>query len=135
MRIAILLILAVVMQAAGNLCLSVGMKRIAAFASVHPDHWQATALAATAQPLNWLGVLFLVGFFILFVTALSRSDLTLAMPIVSVEIVLNVALAHIILHEDVSPQRWAGVFLVASGVALVSLSARQRAASLARTEP
>ena len=133
MRVVFFLILAVVMQAAGNLCLSVGMKQLAALASIHPVHWQAAALAAMAQPLNWLGILFLVGFFVLFATVLSRSDLSFAMPIVSIEIVLNVALAHIILHEDVSPLRWAGVSLVASGVALVSLSAG-RGASLARAE-
>ena len=47
------------------------------------------------------------------------------MPVVSIEIVVNVALAHLVLGEDISLKRWLGVFLVALGVALVSLSARR----------
>ena len=47
------------------------LKQLAALASIHPVHWQAAALAAMAQPLNWLGILFLVGFFVLFATVLS----------------------------------------------------------------
>ena len=47
------------------------------------------------------------------------------MPVVSIEIVVNVALAHLVLGEDISLKRWLGVCLVALGVTLVSLSARQ----------
>jgi drug/metabolite transporter (DMT)-like permease len=126
MRLAMLLVLAIVVQAAGNVCLSAGMKEVASFAAVHPAQWQLIALETITQPANVAGALFLLAFSVLFATVLSRSDLSFAMPIVSMEIVINVALAHLVLLERVSPLRWAGVCLVASGVALVSLSAKRQ---------
>lgn len=125
MRLAVLLVLAIGVQAVGNLLLSLGMKEVASFSASHPYHWQSIVLEVITRPANIAGALSLVAFSILFATALSRADLSFAMPIVSVEIVVNVALAHLVLGEEVSLKRWLGVCLVALGVTLVSLSARQ----------
>jgi drug/metabolite transporter (DMT)-like permease len=126
MRLAVLLVLAIAVQAMGNLLLSVGMKEVASFAMSPPDQWQAIALEVITRPANIAGAVFLIAFSILFATALSRADLSFAMPVVSIEIVVNVALAHLVLGEDVSLKRWLGVALVALGVMFVSLSARRR---------
>ena len=127
--IAILLAVAILVQAAGNVCLTIGMKGLAALAQAHPGDWLPLIPAALGSPVIIIGVVMLIGFFILFATVLSRSDLSLAMPIVSFEIVVNVALAYVIIGEPVSPLRWAGTALVATGVALVALSgARKRTA-------
>jgi drug/metabolite transporter (DMT)-like permease len=126
MRLAVLLVLAIAVQAVGNLLLSVGMKEVASFALSYPHQWQAIALELTTRPANIAGAVFLIAFSVLFATALSRADLSLAMPVVSIEIVVNVALAHLVLGEEVSLKRWIGVALVALGVMFVSLSARQR---------
>lgn len=125
MRLAVLLVLAIGVQAVGNLLLSLGMKEVASLSASHPDHWQSIVLEVITRPANITGALSLVAFSILFATALSRADLSFAMPIVSIEIVVNVALAHLVLGEEVSLKRWLGVCLVALGVTLVSLSARQ----------
>ncbi len=120
MRIAFLLIAASLLQGTGNLCLSQGMKDLASTA--HP-----TALADIASPLNVTGLLLLVGFFAIFTTVLARADLSVVVPIVSFEIVVNVALAHWILHEQVSALRWGGTLVITCGVALVAFSTRSRA--------
>jgi uncharacterized membrane protein len=120
MRVALLLIIAILLQATGNLCLSLGMKEVAGTAAVHP-----ISFSAIASPINVVGILFLIGFFCIFATTLARADLSVVVPIISFEIVLNVALAHLILHEAVSPLRWMGTILVTCGVGLVALSARR----------
>ena len=119
MRVALLLIAAILLQGTGNLCLSQGMKDLASTA--HP-----IALAAIASPLNVTGLLLLVGFFAIFTTVLARADLSVVVPIISFEIVVNVALAYWILHEEVSPLRWAGTLIITCGVALVAFSTRSR---------
>jgi drug/metabolite transporter (DMT)-like permease len=126
MRIALLLGIAILVQAGGNVCLSIGMKGLAAGAATQPGAWGALALTALANPLIVVGVLLLLSFFILFATVLSDADLSVAMPIVSFEIVVNVALAYFVIHEEVSPLRWAGTALVAAGVACVAASAGQK---------
>jgi drug/metabolite transporter (DMT)-like permease len=123
MHIAVLLAVAILIQAAGNVCLSIGMKGFAVVAASQPDAWGTLALMALTEPMIVIGVLLLLGFFILFATVLAGADLSVAMPIVSFEIVLNVALAYLIIGEEVSPLRWAGTALVAAGVACVALSA------------
>src|SRR5215470_6333939 len=125
MRLTVLLVLAIGVQAVGNLLLSLGMKEVAAFSASHSDQWESIALEVITQPANIAGALCLVAFSVLFATALSTADLTFAMPVVSIEIVVNVALAHLVLGEEVSAKRWLGVFLVALGVTLVSLSGTQ----------
>jgi drug/metabolite transporter (DMT)-like permease len=120
MRVALLLVAAILLQATGNLCLSQGMKDLASAAATHP-----MTLTEIASPLNVVGVLLLVGFFAIFTTVLARADLSVVVPIVSFEIVVNVALAHWVLQEVVSPLRWAGTIIVTCGVALVALSAKK----------
>ena len=119
MRVASLLIAAILLQGTGNLCLSQGMSDFAAL--------QPLELSSVISPLNLAGVLLLVGFFAIFTTVLARANLSVVVPIISFEIVVNVALAHWILHEQVSALRWAGTLVITCGVALVAFSARSTA--------
>ncbi len=118
-----LLLFAILAQAAGNVSLSFGMKSLAAVIDAHPGDWALIGLVAVKSPFLIAGVALLTVFFVLFAYLLSHLDLTIAMPIVSFEVVLNVACAHWILGETVSPLRWLGSALVAMGVALVGISA------------
>src|SRR5258708_24325748 len=119
-----LLLFAILAQAAGNVPLSFGMKSLAAVIDAHPGDWALIGLVAVKSPFLIAGVALLTVFFVLFAYLLSHLDLTIAMPIVSFEVVLNVACAHWILAETVSPLRWLGSALVAIVGALVGLSAR-----------
>lgn len=119
-----LLLLAVLIQAAGNAFVSLGMKEIGA-AAQGPADWISLAEMGFTSAWIWLGVVCLLSFMILFAIVLSWADLSFAMPIVSVEVVVNVAVAAIFLEEEVSFTRWCGVALVALGVALVAGSVKR----------
>src|SRR5579885_2651544 len=125
LRAAAFLLIAIVAQAIGNVCLSFGMKSLAMVVEAHPGEWTLVGMTALQSPYIVIGVAMLVVFFVLFAHLLSHLDLTVAMPVVSLEVVLNVACGHWILNETVTPLRWLGALLVASGVALVGMSARR----------
>ncbi len=122
-RTVFLLLVAVLMQAAGNAFMSVGMKELGATAST-VDDWLLLARAGLTSPWIWAGIFCLLGFVSLFAIVLSWADLSLAMPIVAIEVVVNVAFATAFLGEQVPWTRWCGVVLVSAGVALVAGSAR-----------
>jgi len=53
---------------------------------------------------------------------LSWADVSIVVPATALSYVTAAFGAKYLLHEDVAPLRWAGVFLVCAGVALLSLS-------------
>jgi len=126
MKTILFLAVAVAAQAAGNVCLSLGMRRLSA-AAFDTAHWADLAVLALTNPWLWAGAAFLITFTLLFTLVLSWTDLSLALPVISVEIVVNVALAGWLLGERVSPLHWVGTVMVAAGVALVVGSAKDKA--------
>ena len=101
---------------AGDSLLSYGMKQIGNVSLRHP----AELLLAIANPWVALGVVFLLGFFASYMTALSWADLTYVLPSSSLGYVLLALIAKFILHEQVSATRWLGIALVSSGVGFVT---------------
>ncbi len=74
----------------------------------------------------WLGILiFLINFF-MWITVLSRIDLSIAYPVSSFSYILVPILAMISLHEVVNPLRWVGIVLIIAGVYLVAKSAEMK---------
>jgi drug/metabolite transporter (DMT)-like permease len=51
---------------------------------------------------------------------LSWADLSYVLPVTSVGYVLVALAGKILLHEQISTRRWAGIILIMAGVALVS---------------
>ncbi|MFN0044001.1 MAG: EamA family transporter [Alphaproteobacteria bacterium] len=123
-RTVFLLLVAVLMQAAGNAFMSIGMKELGAAVS-NVDDWLLLARIGLTSPWIWAGIFCLLGFVSLFAIVLSWADLSLVMPIVAIEVVVNVAFAAVFLGEEVSWTRWSGVVLVSVGVVLVAGSARR----------
>ena len=77
-------------------------------------------LLAITNPWVALGILFLLGFFAAYMTALSWADLTYVLPASSAGYVLLAFIARFALHEQVSVTRWLGIALVSSGVGFVT---------------
>jgi drug/metabolite transporter (DMT)-like permease len=67
----------------------------------------------------WVGVIFLCGFMLSYMTVLSWADYSYVMPAGALGYALLTLLAVVILHEAVSPRRWVGVVLICVGVLLV----------------
>lgn len=72
------------------------------------------------DPWIALGILFLLGFFAFYMTALSWADLTYVLPATSLGYVLLAFIAKFFLHEQVTLTRWLGILLIAVGVGLVT---------------
>ncbi len=119
MKTWIILGVAVLSQAIGNVLLSAQMRSLAAGGLPGAADLPGLLVRAAQTPAVLLGVGFLVVFFVLLAVSLSREDLTLVMPAISIEVVVNVFFAARFLGETVSPQRWAGAAIVAVGIALV----------------
>lgn len=125
MKTTIVLALAVVAQAVGNMFLSMGMKEIAS-AGAEDGFSILFLVQAMGNPLIWIGILLLILFFALFSASLSWADLSFVIPIISFVYILNVVLAWIFLNESVSATRWAGTLVIFVGVALVAQSGKEQ---------
>src|SRR5689334_3449403 len=72
------------------------------------------------NPWIALGILFLLGFFAAYMTALSWADLTYVLPATSLGYVLLAVIAKFLLHEEVTTLRWLGIGLISAGVGFVT---------------
>ncbi len=75
---------------------------------------------AILNPWVALGILFLLGFFASYMTALSWADLTYVLPATSLGYVLLALIAKFFLHEQVTSTRWLGIGLISAGVGFVT---------------
>ncbi len=113
------MVLAMVVCAnAGDLLLKRGMSTIGAVEFTASGLAHAFRLTVT-NPTIWLGILFLLGFMICYMTVLSWADYSYVMPAGAFGYAVLTFLAVIFLHESVSPRRWVGVILICIGVLLV----------------
>jgi drug/metabolite transporter (DMT)-like permease len=105
-----------VLAPAGDSMLSYGMKQMG---DVSLRHLQSVILAVL-NPWVAVGILLLLGFVILNMTALSWADLTYVLPATSLGYVLVALIAKFALHEQITPLRWIGIALIAGGVGFVA---------------
>jgi uncharacterized membrane protein len=103
----------VLLNAAGNFALSVGMKRAAAAAG---------PIMALLEPAAMGGIMLLIAWMLLRLRLLQIADLSFVLPITAVGYILNAAMGAAFLGEHVSLTRWAGAVLITGGAALTSLT-------------
>lgn len=118
----IVLVLAILVNAAGNLCISYGMKSIGAPAEWSVRSIGALVAAAFSSQAVWIGLPLLMVFFLLFLSLLSWADLSFVLPMISYCFVVNALLARLVLGERIPLVRWTGIILVSAGIFLVSKS-------------
>ncbi len=78
------------------------------------------------SPYLWLGIISVGLTFIIWSTALSRVDLSVAVPVASFSYIFIPVISIIFLHERVSVLRWLGIFLILAGVIFVSASTKEK---------
>ncbi len=83
-----------------------------------------------SSPFLWMGLISVLFTFIIWSTVLSKTDLSVAVPVASFSYILIPLASAIFLGENVSLLRWLGVFFILAGVFFVSLSAREKEAPL-----
>jgi bacterial/archaeal transporter family protein len=120
-----LLLLAVLSQVTGNLFLSYGMKQVGDMPVLNVTTLLRFGLSTLLNGWVILGVLLLGSFFLMFLVALSRHDLSYVQPMVASSYVFTAVLAGLFLKEHISLNRWAGTVVITAGILLVGLNERR----------
>lgn len=121
MLTALMVLLIVGSNAAGDVLITRGMKEIGDLSAVSPLQWFRVVKSILTNPNFLSGVFFLTVSFFAFLTVLSWADLSFVVPATAVFYVVSILGAKFILKENISPMRWAGTLLVGLGVALVCI--------------
>ena len=115
----LVMVLAMVVCAnVGDLMLKRGMSQNGAVQLTGAGVAHAFRLTVTNGAI-WIGIFFLTGFMVCYMTVLSWADYSYVMPAGAFGYALLTLMAVLFLHESVSPRRWVGVVLICVGVLLV----------------
>jgi drug/metabolite transporter (DMT)-like permease len=112
-------VLVILSSLLGNLSLSLGLRQTGRVLSVSPLDY----LRALTNPWVALGAAILILWLLSQMILLSWADLSYVLPITSIGYVLTALLGRWLLHEQISPARWAGILLIVAGVAVVQRTA------------
>lgn len=115
----VLIVLVMVSNVGGNALLSRGMREVG---SVAPGAF-AGYLHAFLDPWVAVGILVLCLWMVIQMGLLSRADLSFVLPITALNYVLIAIIGKVLLHENISRPRWAGIVLIAAGAMLVGETA------------
>jgi uncharacterized membrane protein len=111
-------LLMVVCANVGDLLLKRGMTQIGAV-HISLNGLQQALLSTVQNGTIWLAILFLLGFTLCYMSAVSWADYSYVMPAGAFGYATQTLLAMLVLHEAVSGKRWIGVFVICIGVLLV----------------
>jgi drug/metabolite transporter (DMT)-like permease len=123
MKTLIVAVVASLSAAVGDVLVSQGMKRFGERDWSRPSEWLNLVLEIQRNPTVLLGVVFMAGFFFLFLAALSWADVSYLTPLTALTFVFTTVLAKLALGEEMSWRRWLGTLIVMVGVVLISLDA------------
>jgi drug/metabolite transporter (DMT)-like permease len=98
-----------------------GMKRHGEIHDFRPAALNGVFRRVARNPEIALSVFFMAVSFFAFLKLLSVADLSFAVPATAASYVIQAVVSKYVLKEAVGRRRWAGVLLVASGVALLAM--------------
>ncbi len=119
-RVIVAMTVATVSAAVGQILVRRGMQQVGSL-----EHYSPAALAtyfwhAACNPNVIGGTVLNTVFYLLFLAALSWTDLTIALPMTALEYGFAAFLAVMVLKESVPPIRWVGIAFVIAGVILIA---------------
>src|SRR5262249_55935188 len=120
MRMTFFIAIVVLGGAAGDIAVSHAMKQIGHIETLRPHAIGKVMLRAFRIGWLWIGIGLMALAFFSLLTLLSWADVSIVIPTTALSYVTGAFGAKYLLHEEVGPLRWAGVFLVCAGVALLS---------------
>jgi drug/metabolite transporter (DMT)-like permease len=112
----ILLLMMLLFGPLGDVLLGKGMERIPAMASWTPSDMFVFFSHAFTSSTVWTGIGSLTAFFIAYILVLSWADYSYVQPASALSYGLVALMAFLVLHEKITPTRWAGVLLICLGV-------------------
>jgi drug/metabolite transporter (DMT)-like permease len=114
------ILLMIIFGPLGNVMLGKGMKRIGEVSAHTPAQISYILVTIFSTAEIWIGIAFLITFFLTFMLVLSWADYTFVQPSASVSYGMVALLSHFLLHEAITPLRWLGVLVICLGVFIVS---------------
>ena len=106
----VLIFIPIILAAAGQLILKIGMNRLPSF----------NLIKVFTHPAVLLGLFFYGASLILWLMVLSKEKLSFVYPLVAFSYVVTVILSKVILKEPVPTLRWVGLFVIITGILIIA---------------
>ena len=103
----------------GNVLVGKGVKTVGAVNSWSPAILFNFFWRAFTTSTIWLGIAFLLAFFVAYILVLSWADYSFVQPASAVSYGVVAVLSAFLLHEVVKPAQWIGVAIICLGVFIV----------------
>jgi drug/metabolite transporter (DMT)-like permease len=116
----VLVLVAGLLGGTGHVMLSKGMKTIGDLTEAQAAAVGGMVGRAVSNPWVLLGVGLQACFFFMYLTLLSRADVSKVLPMTAFDYIVVALLAQLVLAEPVTPARWTGIGLIVFGVFMVS---------------
>jgi len=116
----ILVVIAVVIGGTGHVMLSKGMRTVGDLTEAPATRVGGMVASALSNPWLVLGVALQATFFAMYLTLLSRADVSHVLPMTALDYVVVALLDRLLIDEVITPARWGGIVLIIVGVLLVS---------------
>ncbi len=116
-----LILFGVLLNALAQLLLKAGVRQMGHFDFTFANAWPVTTTLATNFPVIG-GLSCYVVSVVVWILALSRVEVSMAYPMLSIGYVLNAGLAWYLFDEAVGPQRLLGIGVIIIGVIMVARS-------------
>ncbi len=122
LKTVLIVLLQTVVMTAGDLMLAKGMKQVGDIAVLSPTVF-FMKMSLTLQNV-WIlpGIVCLAFSLLLWLAALSRAPLSLAVPMTATAYILNAFAAKYLLFETVTSMRWTATGVIALGVLMLMKS-------------
>ncbi len=124
MREVILYLLIIGAGTGGELCVSRAMKAVGEVKDFRPAALVRVILRALRVSWMWLGLGLMATAFFSLLAMLSIENVSLVVPVTALSYGAGALGGKFFLGEQVTPRRWAGIFLVCVGVTLVLIGRR-----------
>lgn len=121
-KLLLILFVGLIFESTGVVLLKKGMSGIGSVNKISAAEIARVVKAGITNPQILLGVFFEALFFLSLLILMARADISFLWPLTGLSFVFATFAAMLFLHEEVSGIRWAGVFLVMLGAALISYS-------------
>ena len=130
-RLLIVLATGLVLEAAGVVFLSRGLKEIGELERLGVAEVVRMVRAGITNRHLLLGIAFEAAFFGCLLHLMSRGDVSFVWPLTSLGFVLTTLAAKLVLREEVSLLRWFGVCLIVLGAGVITYTEKQKSKSVA----
>ena len=118
----VLVLIAGMLGGSGHVLLAKGMKTIGDLTEAPASVVGGMVGRTLTNPWVLLGVGLQAAFFFMYLTLLSRADVSKILPMTAFDYIVVALLAQLFLAEPVTPARWTGIGFIVLGVFMVSRS-------------